>query len=165
MTATTPAALPESSTSVLRRLPPLPGEVIEWPTTRVAPAVQGVLDLDMAAIDRDVVMASPQSAARAMQARAARFALAVAEVLVGDRPVGQLSQWMTHEVFDEVAAMARTTRTRIERPRLLSAHVTRPADEVAEVCGHIRHGERSRAMALRLEQRKGRWVCTALRLG
>lgn len=165
MTAITSAALPEPSSAVLRRLPPLPGEVIEWPTTRVTPAVQGVLDLDLAATDRGAVLTGPSAAAQAMQARAARFALAVAEALAGDRPVAQLSKWMTHDVYDQVAALARTTRARTERPRLLSAHVARPAEEVAEVCGHIRHGERSRAMAMRLEQRKGRWVCTALRLG
>ncbi|MDT7655230.1 MAG: hypothetical protein QOI36_6645, partial [Pseudonocardiales bacterium] len=39
------------------------------------------------------------------------------------------------------------------------------APEVAEVAAHVRHGERSRAVALRLEVHRGRWVCTALELG
>jgi len=170
----------------LQRLPALSGEVISWPTTRVLPAVQGTLALDLAG-DGPVDDAPPlltvvpdvddagttESAGRAMRARAARFSMAVVEVVAGDRPVTQLLRWVTAGVYDEVAALAgtvgRTTdadvRARTDRARLLSVHVYRLSDDVAEVCGHVRQGRRSRALALRLEHRRDRWVCTALQLG
>jgi hypothetical protein len=44
-------------------------------------------------------------------------------------------------------------------------HVSTPTTGVAEVCGRVRSAGRSRALALRLEQQRGRWVCTALQLG
>jgi hypothetical protein len=46
-----------------------------------------------------------------------------------------------------------------------SVHVFLPQPQSAEVSVHVRHGERSRAIAARLEHRGGRWVCTALELG
>ena len=44
-------------------------------------------------------------------------------------------------------------------------HVFQPQPGTAEVSVHVRHGHRSRALAARLEQRKGRWTCVALQLG
>ena len=43
-----------------------------------------------------------------------------------------------------------------------SVHVSRPSPQVAEVSVHVRHGQRSRALALRLDLHQDRWVCTAL---
>ena len=40
-----------------------------------------------------------------------------------------------------------------------------PKHGVAEVSVHVRHGERSRALAARLERIHGQWRCTALELG
>jgi hypothetical protein len=42
--------------------------------------------------------------------------------------------------------------------------VDEPADGVAEVCAVVSHGERFRAIALRLEGIDGRWRCTVLQL-
>lgn len=179
--ARTGATIPASPATMLRRLPPLPGQSISWPTSPARPGMQGTLALDT---DRDIdvqvppeaiphLWAVPDGDEQAMRARAARFVMAVVEAVAGDRPVNQLTRWTTPEVYDDVAELAATVglttdaevRARTERPRLLSLHVAHPTDDVAEVCGHVRHGSRSRALALRLEQQHGWWVCTALQLG
>jgi len=173
MTATTATQPP----TTLHRLPPLPGQLISWPTAPPVPAAQATLDLDLAGPETEhepeVRSASVRRAERAMRARAARFAMAMVEAVGGDRPVTQLAGWVSHEVYDTVSALAaavsRTSdselRARTERPRLLSVHVSRPAADTAEVCSHVRQGVRSRALALRLELRRGCWMCTALRVG
>ncbi|CAN5815996.1 hypothetical protein BH20ACT6_BH20ACT6_10430 [soil metagenome] len=156
-------------TSVLRRLPPLPGEVIAWPPSPQAATMQHGLDLDLA----PPVPGTTQPWQSPVRARAARFTLAVIEVVSGDRPVSQLERWMTAGAFDDIAELTAVMnrcsdsegRAMTERPRLLSVHVTQPAPEVAEVCGHVRQGRRSRAVALRLEERPDGWLCTAVQVG
>jgi Family of unknown function (DUF6459) len=107
------------------------------------------------------------------QAWATRFVLAVTEVLAGDRPIGQLVRWTDAVVFNALNRRVRvlgltttaTVRGSKERCAVRSVHVSAPVPQVAEVAAHIRHGERSKAVALRLEAHRGRWVCTALELG
>jgi Family of unknown function (DUF6459) len=114
-----------------------------------------------------------RAAGDGLDARARRFLQAVVEMAGADRPVVQLLHWATPEVYaevcrhaDAVAASSDTRhRSRTGRPRVVSVHVGRPADGVAEVAAHVRHAGRSRALAARLELRQGRWVCTALQLG
>ncbi len=104
---------------------------------------------------------------------AGRFAQAVVEVLGGDRPLGQLVRWTSHRVYLELerrlAILHRTQdagrRLRTVRPQVLSVHVFHPTPVSAEVSVHVRHGQRSRAIAARLELVRGRWQCTALLLG
>jgi hypothetical protein len=108
-----------------------------------------------------------------VQVWAARFAQAVVEVLGGDRPLAQLLRWTSQRVYVEIerrlSILNRTTdagrRMRTVRPQVRSVHVFHPTPVSAEVSVHVRHGQRSRAIAARLEQRKGRWQCTALQLG
>ncbi|TDD58380.1 hypothetical protein E1263_19360 [Kribbella antibiotica] len=102
-----------------------------------------------------------------------RLAQAVSEVLAGDRPVAQLVRFTDEDVFLELNRQVRMlglTTTAIgrgtkERCTLRSVRVCRPTEEVAEVAAHVRHGGRSRAVALRMEVRRNRWVCTALEVG
>jgi hypothetical protein len=104
---------------------------------------------------------------------AARFAQAVVEVLGGDRPLAQLVRWTSQRVYVELerrlSILARTSATgrrrRTIRPQVRSVHVFRPTPEAAEVSVHVRYGQRSRAIAARLELTGGRWQCTALQLG
>jgi len=108
-----------------------------------------------------------------VQLWAARFAQAVVEVLGGDRPLAQLVRWTSQRVYVElerrVSILARTSdagrRKRMVRPQVRSVHVFHPTPESAEVSVHVRHGQRSRAIAARLELVSGRWQCTALQLG
>lgn len=102
-----------------------------------------------------------------------RLAQAVSEVLAGDRPVAQLVRFTDEDVFVELNRRVRllgltTTangRGTKERCVLWSVRVCRPNSEVAEIAAHVRHGGRSRAIALRMELRRNRWICTALEVG
>ena len=110
---------------------------------------------------------------------ALQVAQAVVEVLAGDRQVSQLATWVDEEVYAAVAAVAprtgpvaagvrRAGPARIspaDRPLVRSLHVTTPAAGVAEVSARVQIGARSRAVALRLEEWRGRWRCNALTVG
>lgn len=115
--------------------------------------------------------ASP--AGEEVQAWATRFAQAVVEVLGGDRPLSQLVRWTSQRVYLELerrlSILRRTSdagrRMRTVRPQVRSVHVFHPTPDTAEVSVHVRHGQRSRAIAARLELHRGRWQCTVLQLG
>ena len=107
------------------------------------------------------------------RAWAFRLVQAVSEVVAGDRPISQLVRFTDDAVFTELNKQVRllgltttaTARGTRERSAVRSVRVCRPTPRVAEVAAHVRHGDRSRAIALRMEIRRNRWVCTALELG
>lgn len=105
---------------------------------------------------------------------------AVAEILAGDRMVTQLTSWVDEEVYAAVAAAAPAASTvcrtatgtgppaRVrpqDRPLVRSVHLSSPTPGVTEVSARVQTGPRSRAVALRLEQWRGRWRCNALTVG
>jgi hypothetical protein len=102
-----------------------------------------------------------------------RLAQAVSEVLAGDRPISQLVRFTDDQVFLELNRRVRLlglnstagSRGAEEKSTVRSVRVFMPEPSIAEVAAHVRHGERSRAVALRLEIRRNRWICTALELG
>ena len=102
-----------------------------------------------------------------------RFAKAVVEVMGGDRGPSQLLRWTSETVYAElcqrVALLHRTTpndrRVRRLRSQVQSVHLFCPSSRSAEVSIHVRRGQRSRAIAARLEVVEGRWTCTALQFG
>lgn len=104
---------------------------------------------------------------------AVRFAQAVVEVTGGDRPLTQLLRWTSPRVYAELGRRVRIMtqtrpvgqRRRTIRPQIRSVHVFLPVPTGAEVSVHVRHGQRSRAIAARLEHRSGHWTCTDLRIG
>ena len=108
-----------------------------------------------------------------LEAFAHRFASAVVEVIGGDRGPSQLLRWTTQRVYSDLqrraALLAHTTpgdrRVRRLRSQVRSVHVFCPSPEAAEISVHVRHGERSRAIAARIEHLDGRWCCTALEFG
>jgi hypothetical protein len=108
-----------------------------------------------------------------LEAFAHRFARAVVEVVGGDRGPHQLLRWTTESVYAELqhrhAVLVRTTpgdrRVRRLRSQVRSVHVFCPSPEAAEISVHVRQGQRSRAIAARIELREGRWCCTALEFG
>ena len=143
-------------------------------------AVQGTLALDLGpvapAAPAPALYAVPGEQARAeeeVRAWAMRFSQAVVEVTGGDRPVTQLLRWTSARVYADlnrrVRVMAQNRpagqRVRTIRPQVRSVRVFQPAPTSAEVSVHVRYGQRSRALAARLEQRNGHWTCTALLLG
>ena len=148
------------------------------PTARPVPtaSVQGALALDYGRAVRAVP--SPElrlvAGGRAeLETFAHRFARAVVEVATGDRGPNQLLRWTSESVYAELqrrsAVLARTTpgdrRLRRLRCQVKSVHLFCPSPEAAEISIHVRHGERSRAIAARVEVRDGRWCCTALEFG
>ncbi|MQA84974.1 MAG: hypothetical protein GEV03_10210 [Streptosporangiales bacterium] len=90
------------------------------------------------------------------------FVQALLEVLCGRRAVQQLVRWTSVEVYEEL--LRRTGRpSRIQqRPILQSVRWSEPLDGVSAV---VQIGRRRHAFALRLEDRSGRWQCTALEVG
>jgi DNA-binding transcriptional regulator YdaS (Cro superfamily) len=167
---------PVGHLATVTRLSP-PGAV---PELVPVATVQGTLALDLAGLpDAPLTPAlrlvpDPADAEeREVRAWAARFAQAAVEVVGGDRPLAQLLRWTNARVYQEldrrVRILARTapatTRRRTIRPQVRSVHVCQPRPGCAEVSVHVRHGHRSRALAARLERRRGRWTCVALQLG
>ena len=179
----TPAALPlvrppaprSGLASVSRLSPARGGDVVP------VGSVQGTLALDLAGLPQigppvpHLAVARPAEDAVGEEVRvwAHRFAQAVVEVTGGDRPLTQLLRWTTARVYQDLArrvhvmAQTRTApqRRRTIRPQVRSVHVFQPSPTTAEVSVHVRYGQRSRAVAARLERRRGTWTCTALLLG
>jgi hypothetical protein len=106
-----------------------------------------------------------------VRAWAARFAQAVVETVGGLRPVSQLVRWTSTEVYRDLERRTQLVRRaappgqRSVRPQVRSVHVCRPTPTTAEVSVHVRHGARSRALALRLDRKGERWLCTVLEFG
>ena len=115
---------------------------------------------------------APGLTRRAMQQPVARFMQALTEVLTGERPVRQLTAWMTPDVHDDLAARLvavtrAAPRARRAGARLVSVHVAMIDHATMEVAGRMVHRGRSRAIAVRLElltNHRGatHWICTAL---
>jgi hypothetical protein len=109
-----------------------------------------------------------------LHAWATRFSQAVVEVVAGNRPPSQLVRWTSRTVYRDLerrtrlAQRAATTATGTPvrrsalRPQVRSVHVCQVAPDAAEASVHVRHGHRSRAIALRLESTGTRWTCTAI---
>jgi hypothetical protein len=97
------------------------------------------------------------------------LALAIIQTLLGQRPVAQLNRWMVEEVLVAITIYQRRSLSqhgRIAVPATLrSIRIQHPDPEVAEVSAHMAIGQRSVAMAFRLEALGDRWLCTALELG
>lgn len=110
-----------------------------------------------------------------VRAWAARLAQAVVETVGGRRPVSQLVRWTTPGVYRDLERRVRVVSRALGsvprpaddrgRPQVRSVHVCRPTASVAEVSVHVRHADRSRALAMRLERRADRWLCTVLEFG
>jgi hypothetical protein len=124
--------------------------------------------------DRTTTGEQPAAPSAEVQAWATRFAQAVVEVVAGHRPPGQLVRWTSRTVYRDLerrtrlaqraatAASGMPVQRSTLRPQVRSVHVCRVGAGVAEVSVHVRHGRRSRALAVRLEAVQGRWTCTAM---
>ena len=112
---------------------------------------------------------TPRSALPDPGRHAAQVIQAVLEVLARRRPLLQLLPWTSEDVYEELTAWlyrcaGSPSAPRIEPAVLRSIKVSEPADGVAEVTAVVRHGERARAVVLRLEGIDGRWRCTLFRV-
>jgi hypothetical protein len=136
-------------------------------------SVQGTLALDFdgaVRTRRDPGLTVVPGGRAELESFAHRFCQAVVEVIGGDRGPSQLLRWTSEGVYADLqrraAALARTTpgdrRLRRLRSQVRSVHLFCPSPLAAEISVHVRHGERSRAIAARIELVEGRWCCTAL---
>lgn len=87
---------------------------------------------------------------------------ALAEVLQGRRPVGQIETFADGEVLATIIHLARSRAG--HGLTLRSLRVQSPAPQVAEVAFQVGEAGRLRAGALRLERVRGRWRCVALEI-
>ncbi|WP_420813899.1 Rv3235 family protein [Phytoactinopolyspora endophytica] len=96
----------------------------------------------------------------------ARLAQAAVESIQGRRPLQQLLRWTTEEVYDWLAGQAAARRDVPPgpRPSIRSVRVCEVNTHVFEAAAVLQMGERTRALALRCEARRGRWVCTVFDL-
>jgi hypothetical protein len=109
---------------------------------------------------------TPSADLPAPQAFAHALVQRVLEIRAGVRPMLQLQRDTSPELFldleTRMASLPRQTGARPTRADVRSVHVQQRPDGVAEVCATVRRGSRMRALALRLEGQRGRWVCTEL---
>lgn len=131
-------------------------------------AFQGTLALDL---DRP---APPRPTDRASVERLIqRMCPVLVEVICGDRNVQQLLRSTSTDLYERLMrrqialsnTVGRDQRVRRLRATVRSIKVSWPHDHAAEVSVHLRHGQRSRALAARFERRDERWICSALELG
>ena len=87
------------------------------------------------------------------------------EVCAGVRPLGQLQRDTTPELYAEIEQRLRhrprVTGARPTSADVRSVHVQQRPEGVAEVCATVVRRGRAGALALRVEGRHGRWVCSA----
>lgn len=99
-----------------------------------------------------------------------QLAQAVVEVLAGSRGAGQLNRFATLPVLEQLERSVGRLGGLVKggpalRPTVRSVHVCLPRAGAAEACAVVDTGRRRRALALRIEVRDGRWLCTALEVG
>lgn len=99
----------------------------------------------------------------------ARLAPAILEVIAGERPAGQLKRWVSRELHETLSrrhAVALRHPAGKARPpqcrRVRSVRICRPAPNVVEASAVVMGASRARAVAVRLEAVKGRWLATAI---
>lgn len=96
---------------------------------------------------------------------AGSFVQAIVEVLCGRRPFQQMVRWTSADVFEQLRRHASRPWRVQHLPSPKSVHWSEPCAGVAEVSCVIQVDARRHAVALRLEDHRGRWRCTALELG
>lgn len=98
---------------------------------------------------------------------------AAIEAFQGVRPVHQLLQWVSPDVYETLSARAQvhaswrpSQEERLQTTtRVLRCRVMRVSPIAAEAAVVIHDGNRVRAAALRLEEHRGRWQVRALEIG
>jgi hypothetical protein len=116
-------------------------------------------------------MAAPSAELQDPRAWSISLARVLIETVQGLRPVGHLNRWVDEKVLAAITIQHRQrtagqSRSRPTRPATLhSVHLQFPTPLAVEVAAHFRLGRRSIALAFRLEEFYGRWLCTAVELG
>lgn len=173
MTAQPAEAVPAVARPVLRLVPAPPSAPPYDDEPGTAPILRLVTPLvplpEVGPFDDDAWVAAertPTAALPAAQGFARVLLQAVLEVAAGVRPAKQLQRDTSPELYasllETISARPRATGTRPDRRAIRSVHVQQRPEGIAEVCATVRNGERTLALALRLEGLDGRWKCTEL---
>jgi hypothetical protein len=138
-------------------------------------SVQGTLALDLSPRHAPPEPPDEIEARRhgALEQWVHRYVQAAVEIVGGDRPASQLLRWTSASVYADLQRRAvlvaragghqpGVRRVQPVRPHVESVHTSFVGATVAEASARIRYGERSRALALRFERRRDRWVCSAM---
>ncbi|MFC7362372.1 Rv3235 family protein [Nocardioides astragali] len=172
--------------------PDIHAEVISLPAPRPGAgelaSVQGALALDLmprtapprprlrSARTFDLVAAEAVDRSR-VDAFVGRYLQAAVEIAAGDRPVGQVLRHTVPEIYEELAARARTVTAAAglapgqargpnpARPVVVGVRTALIRTDAVEASAHVRYGRRSRAVAARFEIVRDRWQCVALAWG
>jgi hypothetical protein len=99
-----------------------------------------------------------------------RLLIGLIETAGGRRPLHQLATLLSPSVCrglgaDFERAAQHGGRHWLHRAGIRSVRVSEPTFGVAELCATVEAGRRVRALAMRLEEHRGRWCCTRLQLG
>ncbi len=139
------------------------GQVLDPPELVEAPGTPGS---DWVAVPLELRGRIEQWARRHLQA--------VVEVAAGDRPGAQVAHWCSPSVHRDLSRRAqlvaaggdhapgRRQSLATIRPLVLSVRIQMLGLDVFEASAHVRHGPRSRAVAARYQQFRGRWRAVAL---
>lgn len=155
--------------SAPRREPPFDDELVE-PTHRPGPLDQRLPFAPVPAPGRLWMPRPRPSRLPDPQPWGRRLLIGLIEAAGGRRPLHQVAGLLSPSIAQglgadlERAAQA-GTRHWLHRASLRSIRASEPADGVAELSATIEVGPRVRAVALRLEDHRGRWRCTRLQLG
>ena len=93
------------------------------------------------------------------------LAAAVLDAVEGRREVRTLTRWVSRDLFLSLQKVCGARRGGPKNPKPAKAHSVRvwsPHPESAEVAVTLWDRDRLRAVAMRMQLRRGRWVVTAL---
>lgn len=147
-------------------------EFATWPENRPpAQARRRLPDGPPTSPDQPVLIplrSDPPPADEGVDEAVSRFAgglmRAILEVLQGRRPASQLTRWLSDAALAELLHRVRQRRHG-HVWTMRSVRVQQPGPNGAEVTFRIGHGRRDAALAMRLDQRGGRWMCSVLDFG
>lgn len=160
-----------TTASEVHETAPIPGQLplpLVWHLPSGLPAVPR---LRLVAADEEPgpEVLGPPPPTRAWVAQIAR---AICEVADGERPATQLVRWVSRDELRRLAARAAAytrhpsnTRRRPPMSRVGSVRLCLVSASAAEACAVLLGPQRARAVALRFEAARDRWVVTAISLG
>lgn len=111
----------------------------------------------------------PQDLVAALQAAASSLSVAIIEIFGGTRAPSSVGKWVAPDLFERIREHAayrqQLAKAAPPRPAMLSASTPRVClvgPRVAEAAVVVSTGRRHRAVALRLEHIRNRWLVTQL---
>lgn len=96
---------------------------------------------------------------------AANLALGLVEILQGTRPLAQVRRWVLPELYDELALARGCAVDEGVAPGTCSLVRWRTcsiSERIVESCVIVQTRSRRRAVSVRIEEYRGRWIATAL---